>query len=60
MVLAYFGGARVRMKDREVRCEPGEAGWFEFEVEGRNAKRVGPAEPNVGGLPKVRGVLAHE
>lgn len=60
VVLAYFGGTRVRTKDREVRCEEGEPGWLEFEIEGRVAKRVGPAEPSFAGLPKVRGVLALE
>ncbi len=37
--------------------EPGEPGWFTFEIEGRNAKRVGPADPALEGLPKLRGVL---
>jgi hypothetical protein len=60
MTLAYFGGTRVRMKDREVRCDAGEPGWFSFEVEGRNAKRLGPADPALEGLTKVRGVLAHD
>ena len=56
-MLAYFGGTRVRTRDRELRTEAGEPGWLVFEIEGRTAKRVGPADPATDGLPKLRGVL---
>ena len=61
-VLPWLGGARVRMKDREVRVaeRPDKAGWYRFEVEGRNAKALAPAEPALEGLPKVKGHIAYE
>jgi hypothetical protein len=62
VVLPYFGGARVRSKDREVRLteRPEEPGWYRFEIEGRNAKPMESAEADLTGLPKVRGFLAFE
>lgn len=62
VVMPYFGGARVRSKDREVALaeRPDKPGWYRFEIEGRKAKPMEPAEPSLDGLPKVRGCLAFE
>jgi hypothetical protein len=63
VVAAWLGGARVRLRDREVRLaeRPAAYGFWAFEVEGRNAKLVSSsgerADPDFTGLPKVRGVL---
>jgi hypothetical protein len=57
--LPYFGGRRVQAKDRSLRlAEPPEMpGWYRFEIEGRNARVEGPADPELEGLPKARGHL---
>jgi hypothetical protein len=62
VVLPYLGGERIRAKDREVRLAepPAKLGWYRFEIEGRNAKAVEPAEPDFHGLTKVRGHVAFE
>ncbi len=65
IVLPYFGGARVRMKDREVRLaeRPESSGWYRFEIEGRNAKaieRAADASAELSSVPKLRGHLAFE
>jgi hypothetical protein len=62
VVLPYFVGPRVRMKDREVRLTtPLErAGWYRFEVEGRQATPIDAAEPELAGLTKVRGTIAYD
>jgi len=58
-VLPYFGGNRVLAKDRALRLleRPEAPGWYRFEIEGRNARAVSPADPELEGLPKVRGHL---
>ncbi len=60
VVAVYIDGGRVHFKDRELACEPrpGGAGWYRFEIEGRTAKAMEPADPVFEGLAKVRGVLA--
>ena len=62
LVLPYFGGPRVRLKDREVRLgdRPEKAGWYRFEVEGRAARVLEPREGDITGLPEVRGHVAFE
>jgi hypothetical protein len=62
VVMPYFGGSRVRSKDREVSLaeRPDKPGWYRFEIEGRKAKPMEPAEASLAGLPKVRGCLAFE
>jgi hypothetical protein len=62
VVMPYFGGSRVRSKDREVTVteRPDEPGWYRFEIEGRKAKPMEPAEATLAGLPKLRGLLAFE
>jgi len=63
VVAAWLGGARVRLRDREVRLadRPPSHGFWTFEIEGRNAKFVTPPGESVDsdftGLTKVRGVL---
>jgi hypothetical protein len=59
VVAAWLGGARVRLRDREVRLadRPASPGFWAFEVEGRNAKVIEHAEADFTGLQKVRGVL---
>jgi len=58
-VLPFFGGRRLDAPDRRLRvAEPPERpGFYAFEIEGRNARALGPAEPELGDLPKVRGHL---
>jgi hypothetical protein len=62
VVLPYLGGGRVRAKDREVVLSkrPEKVGWYRFEIEGRSAKPLEPAEAELVGLPKVRGHVAFE
>lgn len=44
-VLPYFGGAFVHAPERRLRLvEPVAVGWWEFEIKGRNATAVAPAE----------------
>ena len=59
VVAAWLGGARVRLRDREVRLseEPAAHGFWAFEVEGRNAKPLEHVDADFTGLPKVRGIL---
>jgi hypothetical protein len=59
MVLPYFGGLSVMTADRRLRVHPRvAAGWWGFEVEGRNATPKEEAEPiDLGNLPSVRGHL---
>lgn len=60
-MLPYLGGARVFAKDRALRvADPRpEIGFFEFEIEGRNAKALERAEPEFQGMPKVTGHFSH-
>ncbi len=63
VVAPYFGGARVRLRDREVRLDPRpeREGFWAFEVEGRKAtplEAVSPEPELLARLPKARGVLA--
>ena len=62
VVLPYFGGPRVRLKDREVALikQPEKAGWYRFEVEGRTARLLDVAEGDLTELPAVRGYVAFE
>ncbi len=57
--MPYFAGNRVVAKDRALRLSerPGAPGWYRFEIEGRTARALGPADPELEGLPKVRGHL---
>ncbi len=59
VVAAWLGGARVRLRDREVRLadRPESHGFWAFEIEGRNAKALERADADFTGLAKVRGVL---
>lgn len=59
VVAAWLGGARVRLRDREVRLaeRPEAHGFWAFEVEGRSAKPLERADADFSGLQKVRGVL---
>jgi hypothetical protein len=59
VVAAWFGGARVRIRDREVRLAdtPASPGFWAFEVEGRNAKVIERVDPDFTGLAKVRGII---
>ncbi|MBX3258421.1 MAG: hypothetical protein KF782_01805 [Labilithrix sp.] len=57
-VLAYLGGPFAYGRDRRLRVgEPRPSlGFHRFEIEGRAARAIGPAEsPDTGGLPRVRG-----
>ncbi|MBX3199108.1 MAG: hypothetical protein KF894_13325 [Labilithrix sp.] len=57
-VLAYLGGPCAYGKDRRLRVdEPRPSlGFHRFEIQGRAARALGPAEsPDLGGLPRVRG-----
>jgi hypothetical protein len=58
-VLPYFGGKTVDAPDRRLRVpEEGPPGWWTFEIEGRIARRVAPAEPvGLGELPACHGHL---
>ena len=60
VVLAYLGGAHVHGHDRRLRVE-GERpapGFHRFEVSGRNARALAPADPpDLGDLPRARGHL---
>ena len=58
-VLPYFGGRRLDAPDRRLRlAEPPEnPGFYAFEIEGRAARALAPAEPEFGDLPRVRGHL---
>lgn len=62
MVLPYLGGARVFAKDRALRLadRPATRGFWNFEVEGRNAKASTRAEPDFSGMSKRRGHLVGE
>lgn len=60
VVLAYLGGAHVFGKDRRLRIagERPAPGFHRFEVSGREARSLGPAEPpELGELSKARGHL---
>ena len=60
VVLAYLGGAHVHGSDRRLRVEGARPapGFHHFEVSGRNARALAPAEaPDLGDLPKARGHL---
>lgn len=58
-VLPWFGGARVAMRDRTLRLAapaPAAPGWYRFEIRGRDAAALGPAEPEgLEDAPLVRG-----
>lgn len=56
-VLPYFGGPSVEAEDRRLRVDPFELpGWYRFQIEGRNATKLGPADPPpLDALPKVSG-----
>ena len=58
-VLPYFGGATVDAPGRELRVEQRvEPGWWRFQIEGRKATALEPAEPELDSqLPKLRGHL---
>jgi hypothetical protein len=57
MVLPYLGGPYVDAPDRRLRATGATAtGWWRFEVSGRTATAVEPADPpDVSHLPTVRG-----
>jgi len=57
MVLPYIGGPFVDAPDRRLRASGATApGWWRFEVSGRTAKAVEPADPpDLNDLPAVRG-----
>ncbi|GIJ75319.1 hypothetical protein [Virgisporangium ochraceum] len=57
MVLPYLGGPYVDAPDRRLRAVgPTATGWWRFEVSGRTATAVEPADPpDLGDLPAVRG-----
>jgi hypothetical protein len=56
-VLPYVGGPFVEAGDRRLRlATPATPGWWRFEVRGRNAYPVEPADvPDLSGRPAVRG-----
>jgi hypothetical protein len=56
-VLPYFGGPFVDGVDRRLRLDGTiEPGYWRFEVRGRTARAIEPAEaPDLSGLPLVRG-----
>jgi len=58
-VLPYFGGHRLDAPDRRLRlAEPPEKpGFYAFDIEGRAARALAPAEPEWGDLPRARGHL---
>jgi hypothetical protein len=60
VVAPYFGGPFVEAADRRLRLtsalEPLAPGFWRFEVRGRSAHAIEPAEPpDLSGLPAVRG-----
>jgi hypothetical protein len=59
LVLPYFGGASVDAPERRLRlASEVEPGWWTFEVEGRIARAMEPAEPgDLSALPRARGYL---
>lgn len=60
VVLAYLGGAHVHGHDRRLRVSGARPapGFHQFEVSGRNARALAPADaPDLGDLPKARGHL---
>jgi hypothetical protein len=59
MVLPYLGGLSVHAADRRLRVSQRvAAGWWRFEVRGREATPMDSAEPiELHGLPSVRGHL---
>ncbi len=60
LVLPYFGGARVEARDRRLRLKgEAEPGWWEFEVEGRNATPLRKTDAaDISDLPATRGHYA--
>lgn len=58
-VLPYLGGPFVEATDRRLRlAAPVERGYWRFEVRGRQARALEPAEPpDLDGLPAVRGLF---
>jgi hypothetical protein len=56
-VLPYVGGPFVEAGDRRLRlAAPARPGWWRFEVRGRHARALEPADPpDLSGLPAVRG-----
>jgi hypothetical protein len=63
-VLPYVGGDTLDAGDRVLRLSgalPARPGWYELEVNGRQATVKGPASPpELSALPKVRGWLTGE
>lgn len=60
LVLPWLEGGSVDAPTRRLRCAapPATPGWYRFEVQGRTATVVGPAEvPVLTALPKLRGPL---
>ena len=58
-VLPYLGGAVVDAPGRALRVKaPVAPGWWRFELRGRDATALAPAEPSFdAALPRVRGHL---
>lgn len=57
-VLAYTGGSHVRSATRKLAlaAAPKDSGWYRFEIRGRKAHVLGPAEaPDLERLPLLRG-----
>lgn len=60
VVAPWWGGRQLELADRRLRLAttPPQPGWYQFEVKGRVAHPLGPADaPSLDALPRVRGFV---